>query len=82
MGKGTIYKVIEFHEEVEFDVDEVIGDISDEDLMEEVKSRGLNKNDFVSNGISASTLYDDLKINLLKEAYAKYTLEELEQKLK
>ena len=82
MGKGTIYKVIEFHEEVEFDIDEILQDISNEDLIEELKSRGFINYEFISNGIPSSTVYDDLKINVLKEAYSKYTLEELEEKLK
>ena len=82
MSKGTIYKVIEFHEEVEFDIDEILQDISDEDLLDEMRSRGLVNPEFISNGMPASTVYDDLKLNVLKEAYGKYTLEELEQKLK
>ena len=81
-GKGVIHTWVDVSTEVEIDIDDLIEQISDQHLLEEVKFRGLLGDSFVSDGMSASTVYDDLKINVLREAYSKYTLEELEQKLK
>lgn len=80
MSNKKIYTYV--NTEVEIDVVDILDQLDDEDLLDEVKSRGLKLDQFVSNGIPSSTVYDDLKINVLKEAYSKYTLEELEEKLK
>ena len=37
---------------------------------------------FSMNGLPPSTLYDELELEVLRNAYNKYSLEELEQKLK
>ena len=78
------YRTINVYVDTDVDIplSDVMEQIDDDELIEEIKSRGLYQFEFQSNGISASSLYDEMKINVLKEAYAKYTLEELEQKLK
>jgi len=84
MGRNYKYKTVNVYVDTDVDIplSEVMSNVDDDELLEEVRDRGLINDGFVSNGMPASSLYDELKINLLKEAYAKYSLEELEQKLK
>jgi len=86
MGKNYKYRTINVYVDTDVDIplSEVMEQVDDDDLIEEIKHRGLyiGSTDFLSNGMPPSTVYDELKLNVLKEAYAKYSLEELEQKLK
>lgn len=84
MGKNYKYKTINVYVDTDVDIplSEVVDQLDDDDLVEEMKSRGLlSDNRFISNGMPASTLYDDMKIDILKEAYSKYSLEELQKRL-
>lgn len=84
MGNNLKYKTINVYVDTDVDIplSEVVDQLDDDDLVEEMKSRGLlSDNRFISNGMPASTLYDDMKIDILKEAYSKYSLEELQKRL-
>ena len=81
MSNKKIYTYVST--EVEIDIDEILDQLEDEDLINEVLRRDLfNKHQFSENGVPPTTLYDEMKITILREAYSKYTLEQLEEKLK
>lgn len=85
MRKNNKYEYVTVYVDqyVKVNVQDIIDEISDDTLLEELKFRGLSISEgFSMNGLPPSTVYDELKLNVLKEAYSKYSLEELEQKLK
>lgn len=88
------YKFLNFYvnTEVEIQASELFDQIDNDDLIEELLNRDITPQektkllqglgtDVKSDGIQWS-LYDDLKMNVIKEAFNKYTLEQLEEKLK
>lgn len=84
MGRNYNYKTINVYVDTDVDIplSEVMDQVDDDELLEEAKHRNLlSDNRFISNGMPASTLYDDMKIDILKEAYSKYSLEELQKRL-
>lgn len=88
------YKFLNFYvnTEVEIQAEELFDQIDNDDLIEELLRRDITQQekskllqglgtDVKSDGIQWS-LYDDLKMNVIREAFNKYSLEELEEKLK
>jgi uncharacterized protein (DUF433 family) len=68
--------------DVDVRVNDIIQELTNEDLIDEIKSRNIHIDfKFKDDGIPW-TLQDDLKFNVIKEAFNKYTLEQLEEKLK
>lgn len=78
--------------DVDIEISDIMEQLDTEDLIEELKSRDITPEekteimqgfnpDLKTNGIPWS-LYDDLKMNVIREAFNKYTLEQLEEKLK
>lgn len=74
-------------------LEDVFENIHTEDLVEELLSRSdVNVEDriklskkftaFETDGLHSSSLYDQMKIDILRQAYSKYNLNQLEEKLK
>lgn len=78
--------------EVEIQAHELFEQIDNDDLIDELLSRDISpqerskllqgfRSDIKTDGIPFS-VYDELKMDIIREAFNKYTLEELENKLK
>jgi hypothetical protein len=83
MGKNNKYINVYVDTDLNVSLDEIMDQVDDDMLIEELRSRGLSITEgFSTHGMSPSSVYDEMKLNVLREAYSKYNLEELEQKLK
>jgi hypothetical protein len=85
---GTIYKEVEVdvnttvYEDIIIDEDDVVDYLKEypDELEDILKRVGLE--DIHTLGIQMRSVEDELKAKILKNAYNKYSLKELEEKLK
>jgi hypothetical protein len=83
MRKNNKYINVYVDTDLNVSLDEIMDQVDDDMLIEELRSRGLSITEgFSIHGMSPSSVYDEMKLNILRDAYSKYNLEELEQKLK
>lgn len=81
MKRKTIYteQYVECEYEIQFsDILDIIEECDDSEIEKIKKDIGVNEN---QNTIRASNIYEEQKIELLKVAFDKYTLDELMEKL-
>lgn len=88
------YRTISVYVDTEVDIpmDEVMIRLDTDDLIEELLDRNISPQEKTKliGGFGTEiktdgtewTLYDDLKMDVIREAFNKYTLEELEERLK
>lgn len=92
MGRNYRYVNIYVNTDVEVPMSDIMEQIDTDDLIDELVGRGITPEDKVKiqqsfgtiikdNGIPW-TLEDELKMNIIKEVFTKYSISELEQKLK
>jgi len=72
------YVDVDFDHDLDFyDILELVENCTGDEKVQIVESIGINDNNF----LGATNLYDEYKVKLLKEAFEKYTLEELQSRL-